>query len=119
MNWFSIGAFLAFGGVLFGAFGAHALRALPAERLAWWSTATQYLFVAAFGMMLSALRLPAARSGVAPGTLFLVGSVLFSGSLYAMALGAPRWFGAITPLGGLSLLAAFGWLGWLALSNRS
>jgi len=41
--------------------------------------------------------------------------VLFSGSLYAMALGAPRWFGAITPLGGVSLIVGFGWLGVRAL----
>ena len=48
--------------------------------------------------------------------LFLGGVLIFSGSLYAMALGAPRWFGAITPIGGLLFLAGWGVLAWAAWS---
>ena len=116
MNPFSLGAFVAALGIGLGAFGAHALRHLPADRLAWWSTATQYLFIAAFGILFAGLRGSTdGRSWGVPG-MFLAGVVLFSGSLYAMALGAPRWFGAITPLGGLSLIGAFVWLGVSAYS---
>ena len=50
-----------------------------------------------------------------PTTAFAAAILLFSGSLYAMALGAPRWFGAITPLGGVSLIVGFAWLGVRAL----
>ena len=52
--------------------------------------------------------------GDAPGWSLLVGSLLFSGTLYAMALGAPRWLGAVTPLGGLALMA-----GWLLLARAA
>ncbi|MFZ5891145.1 MAG: DUF423 domain-containing protein [Myxococcota bacterium] len=111
MTTFSLGAFSAALAVVLGAFGAHALSAIGAARLAWWSTASQYHFVAAFGLMLAGLLERGRFQAASPATAFLIGTLLFSGSLYAMALGAPRWFGAITPLGGLSLIGAFVWLG--------
>ena len=100
--------------MLLGAFGAHVLSALPVANLAWWNTGTQYLFVAAFGMMLHGLFERAHLSVRNPSTALLLGAVLFSGSLYAMALGAPRWLGMVTPLGGISLVAGFLWMGWRA-----
>jgi len=118
MNAFALGAFTAGLGVLLGAFGAHALSALPALNLAWWSTGTQYLFIAAFGMMLQGLyerRRLALRS---PATALALGTLLFSGSLFAMALGAPRWLGMVTPFGGVSLVVGFLWMGWRALRAR-
>lgn len=111
------GAFLAALGVLLGAFGAHALRALEAAKLAWWSTATQYLFIAAFGILLSGLSDRAQRLGSGPAAALLAGAILFSGSLYTMALGGPRWLGAVTPVGGIALVAGFVWMGVRALGS--
>ena len=117
-NAFTVGAFTAGLGVLLGAFGAHALKALPAANLAWWHTGTQYLFVAAFGMMLHGLFERTQLSMRSPSAALLVGAILFSGSLFAMALGAPRWLGMITPFGGVSLVGGFLWMGWRALRAR-
>lgn len=111
----SLGAFSAALAVALGAFGAHALSSIGSARLAWWHTATQYHFIAAFGLMLAGALTRERVALASPSALFAVGTLLFSGSLYAMALGAPRWFGAITPLGGVSLIAAFVWLGVRAL----
>jgi uncharacterized membrane protein YgdD (TMEM256/DUF423 family) len=47
-----------------------------------------------------------------PGWLFVAGGAVFAGTLYAMALGAPRWFGAITPVGGAAMIAGWVWLAW-------
>jgi uncharacterized membrane protein YgdD (TMEM256/DUF423 family) len=96
-----------------GAFGAHALRAtLDAASLAVWQTAVQYLFwhVLAALVALHAGGDDAANARRA-GFAFLAGSAVFSGSLFALALGAPRWFGMITPAGGVALIA-----GWLLLA---
>ncbi len=118
LNAFALGAFTAAFGALLGAFGAHALSALPATNLGWWHTGTQYLFIAAMGMMLHGLFERARLTLLCPSSAFLLGTLLFSGSLFAMALGAPRWLGMVTPLGGLSLVAGFLWMGLRALSIR-
>jgi len=115
---FAIGAFGAGIGVLLGAFGAHALSGLPAANLAWWHTGTQYLFIAAFGMMLYGLFERTRLTLRSPGAALLFGALLFSGSLFAMALGAPRWLGMVTPLGGVSLVVGFVWMGWRAWRAR-
>jgi uncharacterized membrane protein YgdD (TMEM256/DUF423 family) len=114
----AVGAGLAAAGVLLGAFGAHALAHLPAKPLGWWHTATQYLFVAAFGTMLAGLAQPDRPFRRSPALALLVGLLLFSGSLYAMALGAPRALGMVTPVGGVSLVAGFVWLGLSAARPR-
>lgn len=105
---------LAATGVALGAFGAHALKSrLPPELLAIWHTGVQYHLWHALGMIavgLSAAMVPDSPWLRGAGALLLAGIVLFSGSLYALALGAPRGFGALTPIGGISLM-----LGWLAL----
>lgn len=96
--------------VALGAFGAHGLEGkLSFEALDWWKTATLYGLVHAAAALAVALRgeALASRSIRISGWAFLAGVIVFSGSLYAMALGAPRFLGAVTPIGGLSFLA--GW----------
>jgi uncharacterized membrane protein YgdD (TMEM256/DUF423 family) len=95
--------------VTLGAFGAHGLRsrfALLPEAALWWQTATFYLLT-------HAVAVGAIRSG-GSGWFWTIGAAIFSGTLYALALGAPRWLGAVTPVGGVLLLA-----GWVALAWRS
>lgn len=116
MNWIVVGAVCGFLGVALGAFGAHGLKArASAEALAWWQTAAQYHLVHAVALVAVGLLRAQSGRGDAAGWAFLAGILVFSGTLYAMALGAPRVLGAVTPLGGLALLA-----GWalLALAAR-
>lgn len=101
-----------------GAFGAHALKGqLAPERLQLWETAVRYQFFQALGLLGVglALRLLDVAALRAAAVLLLGGVLLFSGSLGALALGAPRALGVLTPLGGLAwivawLLFALGWL---------
>jgi len=96
--------------VLLGAFGAHALRdSLDAASLQVWHTAVEYQFWHALAL-LAAAALPPSRWRNAGVCGFAVGLVAFCGSLYALALGAPRIVGAVTPFGGVAFVA-----GWLAL----
>ena len=97
--------------IALGAFGAHGLKdrlALISDAAGWWQTATFYLLTHA--VAIGAIE---ARSAW-PARLWAVGSVIFAGTLYAMALGAPRWFGAITPIGGSLLIAGWVLLAWSA-----
>ena len=111
---FGLGAVSAFLAVAAGAFGAHALRArLTPEMLAVFETGARYQMYHALGLMAVAwavARWPGAAA-VWAGWLFVVGTVLFSGSLYALVLSGMRWLGAITPLGGVAFLA-----GWVCLA---
>lgn len=104
--------------VAFGAFGAHALRArLSPEAIAVYQTAVQYHFWHGLGLLgIGALmaRTPAdARLGWAAG-LLVVGMMLFCGSLYLLALTGASWLGAVTPVGGLALIAGWLLLAWSA-----
>jgi uncharacterized membrane protein YgdD (TMEM256/DUF423 family) len=116
---FAAGALSALISVAAGAFGAHALRGrLSADYLAVFETAARYQMYHAVGLIVVAWAMvhwPGALPRWA-GWLFLAGTLLFSGSLYALALTGVRWLGAITPLGGVAFLA--GWL-CLVLSVRS
>ena len=97
--------------IALGAFGAHGLKerfALIPEAAGWWETATFYLLTHAV-----AIGAIASRS-VWPARLWAVGAAIFAATLYAMALGAPRWFGAITPIGGSLLIAGWVVLAWTA-----
>jgi uncharacterized membrane protein YgdD (TMEM256/DUF423 family) len=114
----TLGAASGFVAVAAGAFGAHALRArLAPDLLAVFETAARYQMYHALALL--AVAWVAARwPGPLPawaGWLFVTGTVLFSGSLYALALSGIRWLGAITPLGGAAFLA--GWV-CLALAAR-
>jgi len=94
-----------------GAFGAHALRGVVDDAgLQVWHTAVQYHFWHALAMFVAVVGLAPGRARSVAVALFAVGIVLFSGSLYALALGAPRWTGAITPFGGVAFIVA-----WIAV----
>jgi len=112
-----LGCVFGFAAVAAGAFGAHALRArLSPELLAVFETAARYQMYHALGLIAVAVaadRMPS-RAAAAAGWLFTAGIVLFSGSLYALALTGIRVLGAITPLGGVCFLA-----GWVALALAS
>jgi uncharacterized membrane protein YgdD (TMEM256/DUF423 family) len=104
-------------GVALGAFGAHGLRArLDARALEVWETAVRYHLVHAVALLALALSPHAAQLRTA-GWLFAAGIALFSGSLYALALGGPRLLGPVTPLGGLALIAGWLWIARAALSR--
>lgn len=107
---------LAFLAVLAGSFGAHALADLLEKRDAvkTWDTAVRYQMWHALAMLLLAFLPVPQKSARAGASFFLLGIVLFSGSLYAIALGGPSWLGPVTPIGGLALLS--GWLGLLLTS---
>lgn len=113
----SSGRVLAIAGVLlalatvFGAFGAHALKAhLSPDRLQVYETAVRYHFFHALGLLGIGLALRTIDSGPLrwAAMLIVIGIVLFSGSLYALTFGAPRLMGIVTPVGGLALIA--GWI---------
>ena len=106
---FRLAAALCFLAVGLGAFGAHALKAtlLTNDTTEVWKTAVLYHFIHALALLVLAA-LPAFHR--ATGMLFVAGIVLFSGSLYLLALTNVKWLGAITPLGGLCLLAGWAWL---------
>jgi uncharacterized membrane protein YgdD (TMEM256/DUF423 family) len=108
------GALLAFAGVAAGAFGAHALKArLAPDALTVFETGVRYHLMhalALFAVAWIASEWPS-RAARISGWLFVAGVVLFSGSLYVLALTGERTFGAITPIGGVCLLA-----GWLSLA---
>jgi uncharacterized membrane protein YgdD (TMEM256/DUF423 family) len=102
-------------GVALGAFGAHALRDTLLERgmTTAWETASRYQLLHAVALLGAAVCL---RTGSVASQRWLgraalcwtVGTIIFAGSLYALALGGPRWLGPVTPVGGLALMA--GWI---------
>ncbi len=110
----ALGALSAAISVAAGAFGAHALKArLPADLLAIFETGARYEMYHALGLLAAGWAV-SRTSGIAAasaGWLFVAGTVLFSGSLYALALTGVRALGAVTPLGGVAFIA-----GWIALA---
>lgn len=114
------GALFGFLGVVLGAFGAHALRArLSPEMLQVWKTANEYHFYHAIALVLVGLL---ARSTKLPGLdlvagCFVAGIVVFSGSLYLLAVTDLRWLGAITPIGGLLFVLGWAWLAWISFRH--
>jgi uncharacterized membrane protein YgdD (TMEM256/DUF423 family) len=111
---FALGAVSAFIGVAAGAFGAHALKTrLTPDMLGVFEVGVRYQMfhaLALFACAWALTRWPGTLA-IASGWLFVIGTLIFSGSLYLLALTGMRWLGAITPLGGLALLA-----GWLCLA---
>ena len=115
MNWTAVAAALMALAVAMGAFGAHGLRdRLDAYSMAVYEKAVFYHFVHALGILLVALLArtnaitPSGQTRVA--WLLLIGIIVFSGSLYALAVTGIRIWGAITPIGGLAFI-----IGWLVL----
>ena len=118
MNWVIVGAVSGFLGVATGAFGAHGLKErLDAYSLGIWQTAVQYQMWHAAALVLVGLlaRFAVSESTATVSSLagwaFLMGTLLFSGSLYVLALSGIKWLGAVTPLGGVGFL-----VGWAALA---
>ena len=111
---FAAGALLGCVGVAAGAFGAHALQTrLAADRLTLFELAARYQMIHALALLAAAWaaqRWPSQLVNFG-GWLLLVGVLIFCGTIYALAFGAPRFLGAVTPLGGVSLIA-----GWLLLA---
>lgn len=108
--WVSLGALGAALAVVAGAFGAHALAArLEPRALALWETAARYLMYGSLGLVLLGLfegAHPRRLLGAA-GLSLALGTAVFSGTVFALALGGPRLLGAVTPLGGLGMIAGF------------
>ena len=106
-----------FGGisVVFGAFASHALKdRLSANSLAIWETGTKYQMYHALALMLVAIlvsRFPNSALLTVAGYAFIIGTFVFSGSLYALTLTGIKWLGAITPIGGMAFI-----IGWLCLA---
>ncbi len=110
-NLLRIGCILGATGVIAGAFGAHALAdRLEPKDLQTFEVGVRYQVYHALALVLCALLAARRRTGLA-GHLFLWGTVVFSGTLYALVLTDTRWLGAITPIGGTLLI-----LGWIALA---
>jgi len=114
---FGLGSASALIAVALGAFGAHGLRArIVPDMLATFEIGVRYQMYHALALLAVgavAGRLPGGAVAAA-GWLFVAGTVVFSGSLYALALTGHRWLGAITPLGGLAFLAGWAVLAWAA-----
>lgn len=106
IRWASVSGFT---GVACGALGAHAVKALGPESLDWWNTGAKYHLIHALAIGLVAALLPR-RAGLT-AALFGAGILLFSGSLYALALTGTRALGMVTPIGGLCFLAGWALLG--------
>jgi uncharacterized membrane protein YgdD (TMEM256/DUF423 family) len=111
-RWIAIGALSGALSVVLGAFGAHALKdKLAPEQLAVWTTAVHYQALHALALIAFVVVAERWKIRALAAWCFVFGTLLFSGSLYALALGAPRWSGAITPFGGVAFIS-----GWLALA---
>ena len=116
----ALSGFLA---VVLGAFGAHALKPTLTRlgTLETWQIGVHYHLahsVAGLVLVAWAQGQPAYAHRLARAAVFwLAGCLLFSGSLYGLALGGPRWLGPVTPLGGLAFLAGWGWLAWDAFRS--
>ncbi len=116
----SAAAVSGFLSVAFGAFGAHGLKNVLDEKyLAIYQTGVHYQFFHAFALALVAVLLARGEAALLrnAGWAFLVGTVVFSGSLYALALSKVGILGAITPFGGVSFLIGWGLLGWFAFKG--
>jgi len=114
----AISGFLA---VALGAFGAHALKQrLSADMLAVYETAVQYHFYHTLALLAVAVLMVGGAQGLRlSAVLFLVGTLIFSGSLYALALSGVKILGAVTPIGGLCLLAGWACLAYAAIKGLS
>ncbi len=113
-----IGAVFGFLAVALGAMGAHALSGrLAPDRLALYETAARYQMYHALALLAVAWAADRFPGGAAAGAgwAFVAGILIFSGTVYALAFGAPRWLGAVTPIGGLCFLAGWLLLAWAAL----
>jgi uncharacterized membrane protein YgdD (TMEM256/DUF423 family) len=120
-RWIVLGALSAGLAVAAGAFGAHALKIrLGPDALAVWETAARYQMFHALALVALGAVEPRCSAGAArsAGWLFVAGTVVFAGSLYALALTGVRALGAVTPLGGVAFMAGWACLAWAAWRGR-
>jgi len=113
-NWIGFGGVLGALGVALGAFGSHGLKGrITPEDLAIFETAVRYQMLHAFALLAVGFFAMRIDSGMvrASGFLFLIGTIVFSGSLYTLIFSGQRWWGAVAPIGGASLIA-----GWVVLA---
>lgn len=105
--------------VVIGAFGAHGLKGrLDEYGLSVFEIGVRYQFYHALALVLLGLSTRVLNHGAtAPAAAFLVGTVVFSGSLYLLAISQARWLGAVTPFGGVAFIA--GWIMWIVAVARS
>jgi uncharacterized membrane protein YgdD (TMEM256/DUF423 family) len=114
-GWIALGALNAALAVAAGAFAAHGLRdRLDARALEVFETGARYHMYHALALIAAGVVAGSVRGAQTAGWMFQVGIVLFSGSLYALALTGAKGLGAITPLGGLAFLVGWLWLAWSA-----
>lgn len=116
----AIGALSALLGVAAGAFAAHGLRqTVPADLLVVFETGARYQMYHALALIAVGLALTRwpHRALIWAGWLFVAGTLLFSGSLYVLALSGARWWGAVTPFGGVAMLAGWASLAWGVLRS--
>jgi uncharacterized membrane protein YgdD (TMEM256/DUF423 family) len=114
-SYFKLGCYLAALAVVLGAFGAHALKTMLApDLLAVFETAVRYQMYGALGVQLAALARPRSTLGI---RFLLIGVAIFSGSLYLLCITGFRWLGAVTPFGGVSLIAGWVLIGHDAVSD--
>lgn len=120
-RWITVGALYCALAIVAGAFGAHGLKSrLDVDALALWETAARYLMYSGVGIVLIGLarlqarqdhdvqQVPKAWRGFdIAAAMLCVGAIIFSGTVGVLALGGPRWLGAVTPLGGLLLVLGF------------
>ena len=119
-NWIAIGAAWGALAVLLGALGSHVLKdRVTPEDLEIWKTGVLYHALHAPALILFGLFAERRARGGGPGICFLLGSAIFSGTLYGMVCGGPRALGAVTPIGGLLLIAGWVWFGLLARRSGS
>ncbi len=114
------GAIFGFLAVAVGAFGAHALRGILEAngRIETFELATRYQFYHALALLAVALLSDKYPRVLYSGWFFLAGMVLFSGSLYILSLSGVTYWGAVTPLGGISFLAGWMTLGWAVWKQK-
>lgn len=118
VNWIGIAAINLAIAVALGAFGAHGIKDMvDTQQLEWWHTATLYLFIHALGLLLVGILIRLNITVQSTAWLLQAGVIIFSGSLFAMTLGAPRWFGAITPIGGVLMILGWAWLALTAFRS--
>jgi len=114
---FVLGALSALLGVAAGALGSHALKSrMSAEMLSVFEVGVRYQMYHAFALIAAAwaqAKWPS-RLAIAGGWFFVIGTILFSGSLYLLSLSGVRWLGASTPFGGLAFMAGWVCIAWSA-----
>lgn len=110
MHWIAAGAIGCALAVVAGAFGAHGLKArLDVPALALWETSARYLMYGSLGLTLLGIvtQIGARPTLGAAGASLTAGTLIFSGTVALLALGGPRWLGAVTPIGGLLMIVGF------------